>query len=126
MSPEWTVFAGQTVGVKQTDDHIWLVTYMDYDLGYFDDETCRLEPIDNAFGAKVLPMSPERTDGAKWRLAKARPEPDFRYFSNLTASCSARNSSDTTTDQGLSCLVCPLGPWLCQSRRLPRSFVIPT
>ena len=29
--------------------------------GYFDDETCRLEPIDNPFGAKVLPMSPECT-----------------------------------------------------------------
>jgi putative transposase len=53
------VFAGQTVGVKQTDDHIWLVTFMDYDLGYFDDETCRLEPIDNPFGPKLLPMSPE-------------------------------------------------------------------
>jgi hypothetical protein len=23
-----------------------------YDLGYFDDETCRLEPIDNPFGPK--------------------------------------------------------------------------
>jgi len=53
------VFAGQKVGVKQTDDHIWLVTFMDYDLGYFDDETCRLEPIENPFGPKLLPMSPE-------------------------------------------------------------------
>ncbi len=53
------VFAGQDVGVKQVDDHIWLVTFMDYDLGYFDDETCRLEPIANPFGPKVLPMSPE-------------------------------------------------------------------
>ena len=53
------VFAGQKVGVKQIDDHIWLVTFMDYDLGYFDDETCRLEPIDNPFGPKLLPMSPE-------------------------------------------------------------------
>jgi hypothetical protein len=51
------VFAGQNVGVKQTDDHVWLVTFMD--LGYFDDETCRLEPIDNPFGPKVLPMSPQ-------------------------------------------------------------------
>jgi hypothetical protein len=25
------------------------------DMGYFDDETCRLEPIDNLFGPKVLP-----------------------------------------------------------------------
>jgi len=32
---------------------------MDYDLGYFDDETYRLEPIANPFSPKVLPMSPE-------------------------------------------------------------------
>jgi hypothetical protein len=54
-----TVFAGQSVGIKQVGDHIWLVTFVDYDLGYFDDETCRLEPIENPFGPKVLPMSPE-------------------------------------------------------------------
>jgi putative transposase len=53
------VFAGQTVGVKQTDDHIWLVSFMHYDLGYFDDETCRLEPINNPFGPTVLPICPE-------------------------------------------------------------------
>jgi putative transposase len=53
------VFAGQKVGVKQVGDHVWLVTFMEYDLGYFDDETCRLEPIDNPFGPKLLPMSPE-------------------------------------------------------------------
>jgi putative transposase len=53
------VFAGQNVGVTQVGERIWLVTFMDYDLGYFDDETCRLEPIENPFGPKVLPMSPE-------------------------------------------------------------------
>jgi putative transposase len=53
------VFAGQNVGIKQVSDEIWLVTFMDYDLGYFDDETCRLEPVENPFGPKVLPMSPE-------------------------------------------------------------------
>jgi putative transposase len=53
------VFAGQKVGVKQVHEHVWLVTFMDYDLGYFDDETCRLEPIDNPFGPSLLPMSPE-------------------------------------------------------------------
>ena len=31
----------------------------DYDLGYFDDETCRLEPIENPFGPNVLPIRPE-------------------------------------------------------------------
>jgi putative transposase len=30
------------------------VTFMHYDLGYFDDETYRLEPIENPFGPKVL------------------------------------------------------------------------
>jgi putative transposase len=76
MSPEWTtrcgricwkwrkinlstVFAGQDVGVRQVSDRIWLVSSMDYDLGYFDDETCRLEAIENPFSPKVLPMSPE-------------------------------------------------------------------
>ena len=53
-----TVFAGQNVGVKQVDERIVLVTFMHYDLGFFDDETCRLEPAENPFQAKVLPMSP--------------------------------------------------------------------
>jgi putative transposase len=53
------VFAGQNVGVTQVGERIWLVTFMHYDLGYFDDETCRLEPIDNPFGSKVLPMCSE-------------------------------------------------------------------
>jgi putative transposase len=47
------------VGIKQVEDHIWLASFMDYDLGYFDDETCRLEPLPNPFGSKVLPMSQE-------------------------------------------------------------------
>ena len=55
------VFAGQSVGVTQVGEHIWLVTFMHYDLGYFDDETCRLEPIENPFGPKVLPIRSEST-----------------------------------------------------------------
>jgi len=30
-----TVFAGQAVGIKEVHDDIWLVSSMDYDLGYF-------------------------------------------------------------------------------------------
>src|SRR5262245_1987271 len=52
------VFAGQSIGIKQVSDELWLVTFMDYDLGYFDNRSCRLEPLDNPFGPKVLPMSP--------------------------------------------------------------------
>jgi putative transposase len=53
------VFAGQKVGIKQVDDQVWLVTFMSYDLGFFDKETTRLEPIANPFEARVLPMCPE-------------------------------------------------------------------
>jgi putative transposase len=51
------VFAGQAVGIKEVNDKIWLVTFMDYDLGYFDEDSKRFEPISNPFRAKVLPMS---------------------------------------------------------------------
>jgi putative transposase len=52
------VFAGQNVGIKEVADKIWLVSFMQYDLGFFDHETCRLESVTNPFEAKVLPMSP--------------------------------------------------------------------
>jgi putative transposase len=52
------VFAGQNVGIKEVSDRIWLVTFMNYDLGFFDHETCRLEPVDNPFEPKVSTMSP--------------------------------------------------------------------
>lgn len=32
--------------MHQVDEHLWLVTFMHNDLRYFDDETCRLGPID--------------------------------------------------------------------------------
>ena len=53
--------AAAPIAMPKVADRVWLVSFMDYDLGYFDDETCRLEPIDNSFGPKVLPMSPEWT-----------------------------------------------------------------
>ena len=50
------------LGVTVDQDHgcvhytvsasIWLVSFMDYDLGYFDDETCRLEPLQTPSGQK--------------------------------------------------------------------------
>ena len=46
-------------GFVQVGDHVWLVTFMHYDLGYFDDEVGRLEPIENPFGPRLLLMSPE-------------------------------------------------------------------
>jgi putative transposase len=32
---------------------------MQYGVGYFDDDTCQLEPTENPFAPRVLPMSPE-------------------------------------------------------------------
>ena len=53
------MFAGQLVGVRQETDRIWLVSFMHYDLGFFDQEIGRVECAPNPFGAKVSPMSPE-------------------------------------------------------------------
>jgi putative transposase len=46
----------RAVGIKEVHDDIWLVSFMDYDLGYFDLETRVLEPLEYPFGPKVLPM----------------------------------------------------------------------
>jgi putative transposase len=53
------VFAGQNVGVKQVSDKVWLVSFMKYDLGFFDEEAGRVTSVENPFDAKVLPMCPE-------------------------------------------------------------------
>jgi transposase InsO family protein len=45
--------AGQAVGVKEVDDGIWLVSFMQYDLGYVDLEEKALQPLENPFGPKV-------------------------------------------------------------------------
>ena len=51
--------AGQNVGVTQVGDRIWLVSFMHYDLGYFDLEQRTLQPLDNPFGTRLSPMSSE-------------------------------------------------------------------
>jgi putative transposase len=52
------VFAGQNVGVREVADHIWLISFMHYDLGFFDDQCNRVECAPNPFSAKVSAMSP--------------------------------------------------------------------
>lgn len=51
------VLAGQRVGIKEVDEGIWIVSFMHYDLGYIDLEQKSLQPLDNPFGARLLPMS---------------------------------------------------------------------
>jgi len=48
------VFAGQDIGVKEVDEGIWLVSFMDYDLGYFDETSKRFEPLPYPFAAKIV------------------------------------------------------------------------
>ena len=64
---------------EEVHDDIWLVSFMDYDLGYFDLETWMLEPLENPFGPKcyvcsryiLLPMSPG------WACEELEPTPGF-------------------------------------------------
>jgi transposase InsO family protein len=51
------VLAGQRVGIKEVDEGIWIVSFMQYDLGYIDLEQKTLQPLDNPFGARLLSMS---------------------------------------------------------------------
>ena len=44
---------------QELSDKVWLVSFMQYDLGFFDHETGRITSAENPFGAKVLPMCPE-------------------------------------------------------------------
>jgi len=53
-----TVFAGQFVGIREVADKIWLVSFLDFDLGFFDEVAARVEPGANPFASKVLTMSP--------------------------------------------------------------------
>jgi hypothetical protein len=48
-----TAFACQDVGVKEVEEGIWMVSSMEYDLGYIDLEEKILQPCHKAFGSKV-------------------------------------------------------------------------
>ena len=54
------VFAGQLIGIREVDDQVWQVSFMEYDLGFFDKEQDRVEPGPDPFAPdKVLTMCPE-------------------------------------------------------------------
>ena len=50
-------FAGQAVGVKEVAEQIWMISFMHYDLGFFDHQSGRVECAPNPFDAKVLAVS---------------------------------------------------------------------
>ena len=47
-------FSGQDVGIKKVVEGIWLITFMDYDLGYFDLETKKIEPLEYPFAPEMV------------------------------------------------------------------------
>ena len=63
------VFAGQAVGIKEVHDDIWLVSFMDYDLGYRSwyaglgtaRKSIRSKNVTYVLGTLCHPMSPGRT-----------------------------------------------------------------
>jgi putative transposase len=54
------VFAGELVGLREVDDQVWLVSFLDFDLGLFAQDEGPVEPAPNPFEPeKVSTMSPE-------------------------------------------------------------------
>jgi putative transposase len=54
------VFAAELVGIREVDDQVWRVSFLDFDLGFLDRDQGRVEPAQNPFASeKVLTMSPE-------------------------------------------------------------------
>lgn len=94
------VFAGQSVGVRQVDDRIWMVSFMDYDLGYFDDESNCVEAGENPFGAKVLPMSSVQSvtyvSGQDLVVVLGGASPTIGNSLNLTKSLNSRSPIRST------------------------------
>ncbi len=46
------MFADQNVGILEVSEKIWLVSFMQFDLGFFDHEAGRVECAENPFAAK--------------------------------------------------------------------------
>ena len=44
----------QDIGIKEVNDEVWLVTFMDYDLGFFDLENQKLEPLEYPFAPEMV------------------------------------------------------------------------
>jgi putative transposase len=50
------VFANQAVGVTEVTDHVWLISFMHHDLGFFDDQCTRVACAPNPFSVKASAM----------------------------------------------------------------------
>src|SRR5262245_64507137 len=94
--------AGQAVGVKEVEDGIWLVSFMNYDLGYIDLEEKTLQHLENPFGPKVYAVSGgQRNIGTK----HTRRCPPVKSFARSGIQFS-RSEEHTSELQSLRHLVC--------------------
>lgn len=48
------VFAGQILGLREVEERIWLVSFLDYDIGFFDKEQDRVVPATNPFAPESV------------------------------------------------------------------------
>jgi len=48
------VLAGQSVGIREVDDPVWLVSLLDYDSGYVHQDRGRVEPEANLFAPEQV------------------------------------------------------------------------
>ncbi len=47
-------FAGQIFGLRELDEEIWLASFIDDELGFFDRENGRVEPAPNPFAPEKV------------------------------------------------------------------------
>jgi len=77
-----------------------MVSFMDYDLGYFDDESNCVEAGENPFGAKVLPMSSVQSvtyvSGQDLVVVLGGASPTIGNSLNLTKSLNSRSPIRST------------------------------
>jgi hypothetical protein len=61
-----TVLAGRTLGIKELDDGVWLVSfvyYVYYDVGYIDLEQRTLQPVDDPYARRLSLVSQIQRSG---------------------------------------------------------------
>jgi putative transposase len=46
------------VELRDVEEQVWLVSFLDYDLGFFDEDEDRVEPAPHPFALKMLTMFP--------------------------------------------------------------------
>ena len=51
-----TLYFVSSLSMANGEDDVWLVSFMDYDMAYFDMESSRVQALENPFGPKVLGM----------------------------------------------------------------------